>query len=92
MPTTPICAHYGVLASFGTHGTSLLLQREIEAGYPVGTGFLHHGPSQSPRGGHAVRYGLVYDLSADLKLLQCAEHFGAVAAGTDRHPSGAQYS
>ncbi|MEB3276786.1 MAG: hypothetical protein VKM92_07460 [Cyanobacteriota bacterium] len=45
------CAHYGVAARFGTHGTSSLLQREIDTGFPVGTGFLHHGSSQAPRGG-----------------------------------------
>lgn len=52
-PTAQIaaCAHYGVRARFGSHGTRALLRQEIEAGFPVGTGFLHHGPSQAPRGG-----------------------------------------
>jgi hypothetical protein len=45
------CADYGVLARFGTDGSSLLLQREIDAGFPVATGFLHHGPSRQPWGG-----------------------------------------
>ncbi|MFM7676284.1 MAG: hypothetical protein ACKO5F_12050 [Synechococcus sp.] len=30
---------------------SPLLQREIQAGFPVATGFLHHGSSQHPWGG-----------------------------------------
>ncbi len=52
-PTAQIsaCAHYGVQARFATHGSRQVLQREIEAGFPVGAGFLHHGPSHAPRGG-----------------------------------------
>jgi hypothetical protein len=45
------CAHYGVRARFATHGSRSLLEREIGEGFPVGTGFLHHGPSQAPQGG-----------------------------------------
>lgn len=50
-PTTQISArvHYGVQARFATHGRRQVLQREIEAGFPVGSGFLHHGPSHAPR-------------------------------------------
>ena len=44
------CADYGVLASYRTSGDRHLLEAELKAGYPVGTGFLHHGPSSAPRG------------------------------------------
>ena len=37
------CADYGVLARYRTTGDRRLLEEELKAGYPVGTGFLHHG-------------------------------------------------
>jgi hypothetical protein len=45
------CADYGVLARFSTRGDRALLERELRSGYPLATGFLHHGPSSAPRGG-----------------------------------------
>ena len=42
---------YGVVGSFGTNGTRKLIESEINKGYPVGVGFLHHGPVSAPRGG-----------------------------------------
>ena len=45
------CADYGVLARFSTSGDRALLERELRSGYPLATGFLHHGPSSAPRGG-----------------------------------------
>lgn len=42
---------YGVIGVFGTNGTKRLIESEINKGYPVGVGFLHYGPSSSPRGG-----------------------------------------
>jgi hypothetical protein len=45
------CADYGVIARYRTNGDRALLEAELKAGYPVGTGFLHHGPSSAPRGG-----------------------------------------
>lgn len=43
--------YYGVAAQFGQNGTRKLIEAEINKGYPVAVGFLHHGPSFSPRGG-----------------------------------------
>jgi hypothetical protein len=45
------CADYGILARFDTSGTRALLEQELQLGYPVATGFLHHGPASAPRGG-----------------------------------------
>lgn len=45
------CADYGISARFATHGDRALLERELQLGYPLATGFLHHGPSSAPRGG-----------------------------------------
>ena len=45
------CADYGVVASFSTQGDRALLEAELRSGYPLATGFLHHGPSSAPRGG-----------------------------------------
>ena len=45
------CQDYGVLATFYKNGTRASLFKELKAGYPVGTGILHKGPSSSPRGG-----------------------------------------
>jgi Peptidase_C39 like family len=48
---TSACADYGVVAHFSTTGDRALLEQELRSGYPVATGFLHHGPSSAPRGG-----------------------------------------
>ena len=45
------CADYGVIARYRTNGDRALLEAELKVGYPVGAGFLHHGPSSAPRGG-----------------------------------------
>lgn len=46
---------YGVISKFGTNGTRQFIQSEIDKGFPVGVGFLHHGPSSRPRGsGHWI--------------------------------------
>lgn len=45
------CAEYGVRAKFYTRGTKSDLLAEIDAGYPVGVGFLHKGSVSYPRGG-----------------------------------------
>jgi hypothetical protein len=42
---------YGIVSQFGQNGTRKLIESEINKGYPVAVGFLHHGPSTSPRGG-----------------------------------------
>lgn len=44
-------ASYGVVASFKKDGTRQKIQAEIDSGFPVAVGFLHHGPSALPRGG-----------------------------------------
>lgn len=45
------CADFGVVASFHRNGSRTTLQNELNAGYPIATGILHHGPVTSPRGG-----------------------------------------
>lgn len=45
------CADYGIRAVFAIDGTRQQLERELQLGFPVATGFLHHGPSSAPRGG-----------------------------------------
>jgi hypothetical protein len=45
------CAEYGVKSTFYTNGTRTVLERELEAGYPVACGILHRGPAQAPTGG-----------------------------------------
>lgn len=42
---------YGVDAKFWTKGTRRFIESEIDNGYPVAVGFLHHGPAYAPRGG-----------------------------------------
>jgi hypothetical protein len=42
---------YGVKATFRTNGTRSTLEKELDAGFPVGCGILHHGPAHAPRGG-----------------------------------------
>jgi hypothetical protein len=55
--TTEATAHlraafdYGVKATFLTNGTRTTLEKELDAGYPVACGILHHGPAHAPRGG-----------------------------------------
>jgi len=41
----------GLKAQFITNGSVKLLESELLAGRPVATGWLHHGPASSPRGG-----------------------------------------
>jgi hypothetical protein len=57
--TTSACSHLaalrylGMTGDFRTNGGFNDLVREIDAGYPVATGWLHHGPASAPRGnGH----------------------------------------
>ena len=45
------CADYGVKATFYQNGTRTTLEKELEKGYPVACGILHHGPAHAPRGG-----------------------------------------
>ena len=45
------CADYGVRATFLTNGTRSILEKELDAGFPVGCGILHHGPAHAPKGG-----------------------------------------
>lgn len=45
------CANYGIKASFYQNGTRTVLEKELDAGYPVACGILHHGPASSPKGG-----------------------------------------
>jgi hypothetical protein len=40
-----------VKATFLTNGTRTTLEKELDAGYPVACGILHHGPAHAPRGG-----------------------------------------
>lgn len=42
---------YGVHATFYQNGTRTQLLNELNQGYPVATGILHHGPVSAPRGG-----------------------------------------
>ena len=43
---------YGIIGTFTKKAGSIeAIKREIDAGYPVGVGFLHHGPVSAPRGG-----------------------------------------
>lgn len=42
---------YGVRGTFTQRFTRSDIEREIDAGYPVAVGFLHHGPVSAPRGG-----------------------------------------
>lgn len=42
---------YGINAKFGTNGNQQFIESEIDKGYPVAVGFLHHGPAYAPRGG-----------------------------------------
>ena len=55
--TTEATAHlraafdYGIKATFLTNGTRTTLEKELDAGYPVACGILHHGPAHAPRGG-----------------------------------------
>jgi GH24 family phage-related lysozyme (muramidase) len=44
-------ASYGVKAKFVQNATFATLEHQLKAGVPVPCGFLHHGPSHSPRGG-----------------------------------------
>ncbi len=41
----------GLHANFATNGTAATLEHEIDAGHPVATGWLHHGPASAPSGG-----------------------------------------
>ena len=51
VPQIRACANYGIKATFHTNGTRTVLERELDAGYPVACGILHHGPAHAPRGG-----------------------------------------
>lgn len=42
---------YGIHATFYQNGTRTQLLNELNQGYPVAVGILHHGPVSSPRGG-----------------------------------------
>jgi len=42
---------YGVEATFLCNGNKQALLKELQSGYPVAVGILHHGPVTSPRGG-----------------------------------------
>jgi hypothetical protein len=42
---------YGIKASFFKNGTRSILEKELEAGYPVACGILHRGPAHAPQGG-----------------------------------------
>ena len=42
---------YLVKATFYRNGTRSVLEKELEAGYPVACGILHHGPAHAPGGG-----------------------------------------
>lgn len=42
---------YGIIGTFTQKATRKFIESEIDAGYPVAVGFLHHGPSSAPRGG-----------------------------------------
>lgn len=51
VPQIRACADYGVKATFYQNGTRTILERELDSGYPVACGILHHGPAHAPRGG-----------------------------------------
>jgi hypothetical protein len=44
--------HLGLKAHYGTDGTRARLIELLDAGHPVGCGWLHHGSVSSPTGGH----------------------------------------
>ena len=48
---TRAASEYGVKASFFKNGTRSILEKELDAGFPVACGILHHGPAHAPRGG-----------------------------------------
>lgn len=45
------CKDYGVTAKFFQNGRKEDLLKELELGFPVATGILHHGHVSKPRGG-----------------------------------------
>lgn len=45
------CAQYGVFANFYTTGNKQSILSELNKGFPVATGILHHGPATAPTGG-----------------------------------------
>jgi hypothetical protein len=45
------CKDFGVLATFYQNGSRTAIYSEINKGYPVATGILHHGPVSAPTGG-----------------------------------------
>lgn len=47
-------ASYGIRGSFTQKATVEDIKREINAGFPVGAGFNHHGPLNATRGGHWI--------------------------------------
>lgn len=42
---------YGIFANFYKNGSLTKLRQELQQGFPVATGILHHGPASAPRGG-----------------------------------------
>jgi hypothetical protein len=47
-------ASYGIRGSFTQKATVEDIKREINASFPVGAGFNHHGPLNATRGGHWI--------------------------------------
>ena len=45
------CSDYGITAFFQKNGTRTILEKELEAGYPVACGILHKGPAHAAFGG-----------------------------------------
>ncbi len=43
--------HYGLPSRFKTNGSLSWLKEQIDLGYPVPIGILHHGPANAPTGG-----------------------------------------
>ncbi|MCP9826015.1 C39 family peptidase [Synechococcus sp. EJ6-Ellesmere] len=54
----------GLEADFFTNGSPASLEREINAGRPVATGWLHKGPSSNPSGGGHWSVVIGYDSAA----------------------------
>jgi hypothetical protein len=53
-------ATYGIRATNTTKATKADIIKEIDSGYPVALGVLHHGPATSPRGGGHWFLGIGY--------------------------------
>ena len=76
------CSNYGIKATFLTNGTRTTLEKELDAGYPVACGILHHGPAHAPTGGG--HWMLVIGLT-DTHVV-CHDPYGAMDNANGSYP------